>query len=280
MKKKIIILSCIETVFLLLLYLYYENTVLETTNCCIVSNKLPIEFNNFKIIQISDYHNEKSNRLNEDLVRKIKKGKPNIITITGDFIDSRKTNINIAIDLIEKIKEIAPIYYVTGNHEARLPDYEELKRKLEDRNVIVLENETDIIEKEGSQINIIGITDPQVAHENTVDDSIIIDKELEKSNYDKSQFSILLSHRPEAFKTYVENNIDVVLSGHAHGGQIRIPFVGGVVAPNQGFFPKYTSGLFNEDNTNMIISRGIGNSIIPIRINNRPELVIITLKNS
>ena len=97
-------------------------------------------------------------------------------------------------------------------------------------------------------------------------------------NYD-TQYNPL-SPRPELFRTYVENNIDLVLTGHAHGGQIRIPFIGGVVAPNQGLFPKYTSGLFTENNTNMIISRGIGNSIIPFRINNRPELVVITLKTN
>lgn len=280
MRKKIIILSCIVIAFLIVIYVYFENTVLEITNYCIVNNKLPNEFNNYKIIQISDYHNEKSNIINDDLLRIIKKEKPNIIVITGDFIDSRKTNISVAIDLIKEIEGVAPIYYVTGNHEARITSYDELKRRLVEYNVIVLENETATIKKENSQINIIGVNDPQLAYEYSVDDSIIIKDELEKSNYDKSLFSILLSHRPEVFKTYVEKNIDLVLSGHAHGGQIRIPFVGGVVAPNQGFFPKYTSGLFKENNTNMIISRGIGNSIIPIRINNRPELVIIKLRKS
>lgn len=280
MRKKIIILSCIVIAFLIVIYVYFENTVLEITNYCIVNNKLPNEFNNYKIIQISDYHNEKSNIINDDLLRIIKKEKPNIIVITGDFIDSRKTNISVAIDLIKEIEGVAPIYYVTGNHEARITSYDELKRRLVEHNVIVLENETATIKKENSQINIIGVNDPQLAYEYSVDDSIIIKDELEKSNYDKSLFSILLSHRPEVFKTYVEKNIDLVLSGHAHGGQIRIPFVGGVVAPNQGFFPKYTSGLFKENNTNMIISRGIGNSIIPIRINNRPELVIIKLRKS
>ena len=117
-------------------------------------------------------------------------------------------------------------------------------------------------------------------HESFVSDSEIIKTELSNLKYDKNQFSILLSHRPEVFNVYVDNKIDLVLTGHAHGGQIRIPFIGGLIAPNQGIFPKYTSGVFEEDATTMIVSRGIGNSILPYRINNRPELVIVTLKKN
>lgn len=90
-------------------------------------------------------------------------------------------------------------------------------------------------------------------------------------------YTILLSHRPELFDVYVESGVDLVFSGHAHGGQFRIPFIGGVVAPNQGVFPKYDAGIFAEGNTNMVVSRGVGNSIIPFRVNNRPEVIIIEL---
>lgn len=276
-KKEIIICSSIIIICLLLIYFYYENTTLQITNYSISSSKIPSEFNDYKVIQISDYHNERSKRLNNDLIDKLKNEKPNIIVITGDFIDPYKFNKEPSINLI---KEIAPIYYVLGNHESQFSNFEEIKNRVEEQGVIILENETKIIEKGNSKINLIGINDPQMAHEKSVNDSTIIDKELEISNYNKNLFSILLSHRPETFKTYVKNNIDVVLTGHAHGGQFRIPFIGGIVAPNQGLFPKYTSGLFKENNTNMIISRGIGNSIIPVRINNRPELVVITLKNN
>ena len=90
-------------------------------------------------------------------------------------------------------------------------------------------------------------------------------------------YTVLLSHRPELFDVYVANNVDLVLTGHAHGGQIRLPFIGGLVAPGQGLFPKYDAGLFERDDTQMIVSRGLGNSIFPVRINNRPHLVVITL---
>ena len=90
-------------------------------------------------------------------------------------------------------------------------------------------------------------------------------------------YTILLSHRPELFEVYAENNIDLIFSGHAHGGQFRIPFVGGLIAPNQGLFPKYDAGIYEEGNTTMVVSRGIGNSIVPFRINNRPEIVLVEL---
>ena len=113
-----------------------------------------------------------------------------------------------------------------------------------------------------------------MAHESFISDSEIVKVEL-----DNTKYNILLSHRPELFDTYVEKKINLILTGHAHGGQIRIPFIGGIVAPNQGFFPKYTSGVIEKNKTTMVVSRGIGNSIIPLRINNRPELVVITLYN-
>ena len=100
---------------------------------------------------------------------------------------------------------------------------------------------------------------------------------IEKLQYTEDDFSLLLSHRPELFDVYVEEEVDLVLTGHAHGGQFRLPVIGGLVAPNQGLFPKYDSGMFVEDDTHMIVSRGIGNSIIPLRINNPPEIVVVKL---
>ena len=118
-----------------------------------------------------------------------------------------------------------------------------------------------------------------MAHESFISDSEIVKVELDNTKYNGDKYNILLSHSPELFDTYVEKKIDLILTGHAHGGQIRIPFIGGIIAPNQGFFPKYTSGVIEKNKTTMVVSRGIGNSIIPLRINNRPELVVITLYN-
>ncbi|MGN1312150.1 MAG: metallophosphoesterase [Bacilli bacterium] len=278
MKKKVIITTII-IIILLGYYLYFQNTELQVSSYDIVDSRIPKKFNKYKIVQVSDFHNTKSNKLINDLVKEIKKQKPNVIVITGDLVDSRKTDIDVSINFIKRIKDIAPIYFITGNHEASISEYENLKVKLEKESVIILDNKTKVLEVADSKINLIGVNDPSMSYHPEATDSEKIKSELTESNYDKNSYSILLSHRPELFNTYVDNEIDLVLTGHAHGGQIGIPFIGGLVAPNQGLFPEYTSGTFKEENTSMIISRGIGNSIIPFRINNRPELVIVELKN-
>lgn len=279
MKKKALIIFII-IIILIIYYLHSQNTELQISNYNIVDNKIPKKFNKYKIAQISDFHNTKSSKLTNRLVKEIKKQNPNIIVITGDLIDSKKTDIDIAINFIKKIKGIAPIYFITGNHEANINQYEILEKKLKKENIIILDNKTVILENEGAKINLIGINDPNMYFHPTASDKDKIKDELNESNYDKNNYNILLSHRPELFNTYVDNELDLILSGHAHGGQARIPFIGGLISPNQGLFPKYTSGKYKKDHTTMIVSRGIGNSIIPFRINNRPELVIVQLKNT
>lgn len=280
MKRKKLLFIIIFVISLLTFYLYYQNHFLEKTNYIIESDSIPISFNNYKIVQLSDYHNETSKKLNTDLLHEIQKVKPNIIVITGDLIDSKRTNLEVAIKFVGKLNDIAPVYLVAGNHEARIENYNTLKQELLKEGCIILENETSIIEINDNKINLIGIQDPQMAHDAYAEDSAIIETALKNSKYDSNLFSILLSHRPELFETYVHHDIDLVLTGHAHGGQIRIPFIGGIIAPNQGFFPNYTNGLFNKNNTYMVVNRGIGNSLFPFRINNRPEFVTITLKTT
>lgn len=278
-KTKIIILISILLIFLVCLYLYYENNYLQVSNYTIESDKIPKDFNKFKIVHISDFHNTKSKKLKDNLIKEIKNNKPNIIALTGDLIDANKTDIDIAISFVKKINNVAPIYYVTGNHEANINNYDELKEKLKNNKVIVLDDNVEKLKINDKEINLIGINDPQMSHNDYSKDSVIVKDKLISIQYNKNNFSILLSHRPELIKTYAEHSFDLVLSGHAHGGQIRIPFIGGLVAPNQDLFPKYTSGIYEMANTKMIVSRGIGNSILPFRINNRPELVVIELNN-
>ena len=280
MKKKIMKYSIIVLVVLLIgIYLYLENNILEVSIYEISSSKISIQFDGYKIAQISDLHNTGSNKLKNSIIESIKNEKPNIIVITGDIVDSYKTNIESAIDFIKDINEIAPIYYVTGNHESRIDDYDVLMKKLEENKVIILDDRVEQITIDDSLINLIGINDPMCEHQSYLEDKEIVDGVIKKIEYNKDVFSILLSHRPELFEIYHKYNFDLVFSGHAHGGQIRLPFIGGLVAPNQWLFPKYDGGLYEEDNTKMIVSRGIGNSILPFRINNNPELIYVTLKH-
>ena len=280
MNKKVIKSTIIVLVLIVIgLYLFFENNTLEITKYDIDSNKITDEFNGYKIAQISDYHNSRSSMLKKSIIESLNKEKPNIIVITGDFVDSYWTDVNVSIELIEEIKNIAPIYYVTGNHESRIKEnYDLLKEKPLENNVTILDDKVELITIGESKINLIGIHDPMFEHKSYLEDKDIVSETIKDIEYDKELFTVLLSHRPELFELYTSNKFDIVLSGHAHGGQIRLPFIGGLVAPNQWLFPKYDGGLYEQDNTRMIVSRGIGNSILPLRINNNPELIYVTLK--
>ena len=132
---------------------------------------------------------------------------------------------------------------------------------------------------EGETITLIGVNDPSYQTDYLFGDSeMVMNTKLEDLHTGNDGFTLLLSHRPELFDTYVDQDVDLVLSGHAHGGQFRLPFIGGLVAPNQGLFPEYDAGIYTEGNTNMLVSRGVGNSILPFRINNRPEVILIELQ--
>ena len=241
----------------------------------IKNEKISSEFKGFKIAHLSDFHNRKKY---DGIIEKLKEISPNIIAITGDFIDSRKTNTHISLAFAREIVKIAPCYYVMGNHEARLIDvYPTFENELRKIGVIVLRNESLKLEKNGAYITLVGIDDPRLSYkkDSTKKACQIIKNELSSINYDG--YTILLSHRPEAMSVYANYKIDLALVGHAHGGQIILPFIGGIIAPNQGLFPKYYKGIYNEDDTTMIVNRGLGNSLFPFRFNNRPEIVIAEL---
>ena len=260
-------------------YLRFENTSLTITAHEISSEKIPQNFDGYEIVQISDLHNVKSSKLTGDLISRIKENSPDIAVITGDTIDSRHTDTEAALDVVRRISEVCPVYYVAGNHEARIDEYETFAEDLADMGVHILTNGAEQIKIGDESINIVGIDDPDFAHEFGVEDSVIAASFLEGIEYDKGNYTVLLSHRPELIDAYSQAGVDLVFSGHAHGGQIRLPFVGGLIAPDQGLLPEYTSGAYEKGDTVMVVSRGIGNSIFPFRINNRPELVSVTLKS-
>ena len=143
----------------------------------------------------------------------------------------------------------------------------------------ILEDEAVQLSRDGESITLIGLSDPSFARGADMfgDASDMVSTKLKDLMEGESGYTILLSHRPELFDSYAACNVDLVFSGHAHGGQFRLPLVGGLIAPNQGLFPKYDAGVFLTDNTHMVVSRGLGNSIIPLRFYNRPEIVIAEL---
>ena len=279
MAKKRFIVTLAILLILLMIWTIWGNTALELNKHAIKSSKIPREFDGFKIAQISDLHNAQMGDANEKLLAMIKEADPDIIAITGDMIDSRRMDIQVALDFAKEAIKIAPCYYVNGNHELRVLEYEELKEGLEDLGVIILENAKATITKEDESLTIIGLSDPSLESGYIyTEEGEVLNLYLNKLSKRDDNYKILLSHRPEYFELYFEAGMDLVLSGHAHGGQIRLPFVGGIIAPHQGFFPEYDGGLYIKEETNMIVSRGIGNSLFPVRFNNRPEVVLIELQ--
>lgn len=248
---------------------FYENETLELNSVPVASRELPETFDGFLIAQVSDLHNARFGHENEDLLVLLRQVQPDIIAITGDLIDSQHTDMETALAFAEKAAAIAPCYFVTGNHEAWTSGYGGFEKRLEEADVTVLRNQTISLERDAQAITLAGIDDPAFLGETPFQRML---EQLSSENY-----TILLSHRPEYFSQYCEAGFDLVLSGHAHGGQFRLPWLGGLVAPNQGWFPEYDSGLYTSGGTTLAVSRGLGNSVIPIRLNNPPEVLLITL---
>lgn len=269
MKKKRIIVFIIFCI-VLFLFIWYENKHLVINHYVYESEKIGEDLDGFKIIQISDLHNTSFGKGNNKLLTLIKNQNPDIIVLTGDLVDSNHTNIELALEFAEAVNTICPVYFITGNHEKWLSedDLNELLTGLNERGIIVLDNETRIISKGRTSFCLVGLDD-----DNLLDDTL-----MELLQTHENELSVVLAHEPQYIQNYANAKADLVLSGHAHGGQFRLPFIGGVVAPNQGFNPRYTEGMYYNDETTMVVSRGLGNSIIPIRLFNLPEVVCVEFK--
>lgn len=262
------------------LFFSWQNNHITISQTDYVNSKIPDHFNGYRIVQISDLHNKKFGKDQKRLLTKIEKACPDIIVITGDLIDRRLYDLDTAMVFIKGAREIAPIYYVSGNHEAWSDDYQNIKTSLLNCGVEILDDKKVKLTKKGASIEILGLSDPAFLTSKYMDgtDTSRFEEYLEELS-DEAIFQILLSHRPEFFHLYGDRKIDLIFSGHAHGGQIRLPFVGGLIAPGQGIFPQYTNGSYTRGRSTMFVSRGLGNSILPLRIFNRPEIVKVTLLN-
>lgn len=282
-RKRITLIIFLVIFVIMAVWTLWGNTALMTNNIKITlsGSRLPASFSGFRIAHVSDLHNAEFGEGNTKLLQMIAESTPDIIVITGDMVDSNRTNIDIALAFAIESAKIAPTYYVSGNHEALISqaEYETLKTGLETAGIVILEDEAVRLERNGEEIVLIGLSDPDFTVKGDLFGEVpaMVTTKLNNLISEENIYTILLCHRPELFDTYVSSHIDLVLSGHTHGGQFRFPLIGGLIAPDQGFFPKYDAGLFTEGNTNMIISRGLGNSIIPLRFNNRPELILVEL---
>ena len=260
-------------VFLLAFIIYGIYNPLSVSEITVSSEAIDTPI---KIALISDLHSCKYGDNQTELIDAIDEQNPDLICLVGDIFDDKIPDDNAEI-FIAKISERYPCYYVTGNHEfwAGTRAFQEKMEILEKHGVIRLSNESREIEVNGQKINICGMDDPV----NNYDISNIL-YDIQEGLQD-DRFTLLLSHRPEFFSSYVDCGFDLTLCGHAHGGQWRIPGLlnNGLIAPDQGFFPKYTNGAYTSGDATMIVSRGLAkeSTIIP-RFYNRPEIVIVELQ--
>ncbi len=291
-------------VLAILAWMMWSNSTVMIETIPIVSRRLPPAFSGYRIAQVSDLHNAVFGKENQPLLELLEKSDPDCIVLTGDLVDCHHTDVPAALDFVKDACQIAPVYYVSGNHEAYLDlvsdQYQILKEGMQAYGVTILENEGIVLPQPASNrsagkalgtenrfdacnhVVLAGLSDPGFVRNhstasNGMSNAQLIQSALDQLEMDETSYSIVLAHHPELFETYVQNQLDLVLSGHAHGGQFRFPFIGGLYAPNQGFWPDYDAGLYSQGQTNMVVSRGLGNSEIPIRFNNQPEVVLIEL---
>lgn len=324
--KKRVVAEWIFGVLSFLYFLFYwENNWIQTSRYDFADRRVPEALDGLKIVQVSDLHGKSFGRDNCRLLKRIRAERPDLIAVTGDLIDERSPFLEFARETICALSDIAPTFYVTGNHEGQFVEpfraeaWEAVAEggafMADDALYAIVRNDRGVLEfsrlsndpdtaparpndgaAEGTErpanaILLAGIPDPesiiasglrdkQERYRKTkevVSEHIRRLKDGLESN-DKRLF-VLLSHRPEQIETYDEERVDLVFSGHAHGGQFRIPGLlpNGLNAPHQGFFPKYTNGMIRKGKTVEIVSRGLGPSVIPTRFGNRPNLVVCTL---
>lgn len=276
-----VIASCLVFAVIFSLFLVYDNFSLEVEQIKIENSKTEA-LSGLKIAHISDYHNRKSELINSQIFKALTEQKPDIIFLTGDLIDRNKTDVDVALEFCRRLLSYAPVYYVTGNHECNVSIvdqelFDNMISSLEEMGVSVLRQSVErIVLDNGEKLNIYGIDDPYFHCSYSYEISETTNSLCESFTLNENEYNILLAHHPEQLPVYAEHGFDLVFSGHAHGGQGRI-FNQGLIAPDQGFFPKYTGGVYKEGNTTLILSRGIGNSIAPVRIFNKSHIIFVEL---
>lgn len=259
---------------LLLISALIADSVFRTTvsQFDLVSPKLPKSFDGFRIVQLSDFHGGIFAN-NEILAEKVFVLEPDIIVLTGDFIDYPSALPNV-IDIARKLQETGiPVYFVSGNHDWASGSIVDLFVELEDAGVICLRNEFIELNRSGEKIIVCGVEDPNSWSDLKTPDNVVSDL---RSKYEDN-YVLLLGHRNYWVEQYPNLPVDLILCGHSHGGIIRLPFIGGLIDTTRSFPAKYEAGLYNSGQYQMIVSRGLGNGARIPRFLNNPEIVLVTL---
>ncbi|WP_297633194.1 metallophosphoesterase [uncultured Clostridium sp.] len=264
-------------------FCYHQNNSFKTTKICLNADVK----NLLNFIQISDLHSKEFGKDNNKLKEKVLSFHPDIIFATGDIIDSNLKNFDKTLNFLIDLNKKCPVVYIPGNNENRIKELSLILKTLKENNVITLQNEFAKITVKNQEINILGLSELLDAHNkfglNRLKATYHLTgyEKLLKELESKTGFKILLSHYPEKVSLkgdYSTYNFHIMLSGHAHGGQFILPFLGGLFAPGQGILPKFYGGLYPGTKGHLIVSRGLGNSGFPLRLFNRPDIVNIKIE--
>ena len=293
-------------IVLILLWALLEQKLVTTKEYSVKSARLPKQFDHTKIVVLADLHNKRFGKKNERLIRHIDKLEPDYILVAGDMVNKNSSCYpGNGFDLLEQLSHKHRIFYALGNHEQRLEHDSELddsrmnhkasakkmdkqrdfhttwieyKELLTAHKVTFLNNESVSIIKGNASVIITGLSIGQEyfeRHKQPLLEADSINRMIGKGS--STQFRILIAHNSVYFKSYVKWGADLILSGHLHGGMVRLPGIGGLISPQAKFFPRYQSGLYTEQGKSMIVSRGLGSHSIMPRLFNIPELVSIEL---
>ena len=257
------------------LWFYWQCWGLQTTCTTVPVHDLPVGFMGCRIVHISDLHGHEYGEGSERLLARVREAEPELIFLTGDLID-RESHLAMIPALAKGLASIAPTYYVTGNHEWDVGNVPTLKNLLTQCGVTVLSNEYEVLERWGDRMILAGVDDPNGYADQKTPEELY----EEISAQVPGETVLLLAHRNDRFDQYAHAGYDLVFSGHAHGGIVRLPFTDGLLGTNRKFFPTRTSGVYTVGESTLFVSRGLGNNTSPIsgfRLFNRPEVAVVEL---
>ena len=253
---------------------YWQNFTLQVEPVELFFESLPPQFDGLRVAELSDLHGRSFGKNNVRLLRTLQKARPDMICICGDLFDE-KTDLTMLEPLLTGLTDIAPVYYVTGNHEWQVKNLREILQKMRAWGVTVLENEGRVLSRGGAEMVVAGVHDPCGPYDMKTPAALVRELRSAQGN----DFILMLSHRNDELTMWSQLGVQLVLSGHCHGGVVRLPFVGGVFGTRRELFPEYDAGVYRQDGTTLFVSRGLGYTNVHFRLFNRPHVPIMILRS-
>lgn len=255
-------------------FLLWGNCSLQTTETALVSPALPPAFDGLRIVELADLHGRVFGRGSRRLLAAVRRAEPDLICIDGDLFDEH-TDLAMLPPLLRGLCAIAPVYYVTGNHEWRVPGLRGILAQMRACGVTVLQDDWRVLRRGEDALIVAGTDDPCGPAERKTPAELIADIRAEAG---EAAFLLLLTHRNDQLPQWSALGVQAVLAGHCHGGVVRLPFVGGLFGTDRRLFPAWDAGLYRQGETVLYVSRGLGYTNVHFRLFNRPEVAVIVLR--